>query len=115
MLIPRKLLVAALCIAQTLAAKDLTLTSTISSVKVFLSGAEVTRSAKVGLPTGPSTLLFSGLSAEVDATSLQVTGQGAFTILGVRHRLDQADQRPTQQEVKNAQAHVKAIDAEIAK
>ncbi len=100
--------------ATFLYAKDLPVASTIRSVKVFLSGAEVTRTAKVSLPTGMITLTFAKLSVEIDPANIQVSGQGAFTILGVRHRLNNGEQDNKKQEVKDIEARIKSLDAEMA-
>ena len=42
--------------------KEIPAPSTITNAKVFLSGAEVTRFAKLGLPIGNTTLVFTRLS-----------------------------------------------------
>ena len=99
--------------ATFLFAKDLPVTSTISSVKVFLSGAEVTRTAKSSLSIGTSTLVFTKLSEEVDPANIQVNGQGAFTILGVTHRLNHAEEKQDRAEVKELEASIKAMEADF--
>ncbi len=101
--------------ATLLFAKDLPVISTISSVKVFLSGAEVTRTVKTSLVIGTSTLVFTKLSEEVDPTNIQVNGQGAFTILGVTHRLNHAEEKQDRTEVKELEASIKAMEADFAK
>ena len=101
--------------ATLLFAKDLPVTSTIGSVKVFLSGAEVTRTAKASLAAGTSTLVFTKLSEEVDPANIQVNGQGAFTILGVTHRLNHAEEKQDRAEVKDLEASIKAMEADLAK
>ena len=101
--------------ATFLYAKDLPVASTIRSVKVFLSGAEVTRTAKVSLPTGMITLTFAKLSVEIDPANIQVSGQGAFTILGVRHRLNNGEQDNKKQEVKDIEARIRSLEADMAK
>lgn len=87
--------------------------TTISAVKVFLSGAEVTRNGKVELPKGTSTLVFAGLSEEVDPANIQVSGTGAFTILGVQHRLDYLEEKQDRAEVVTLKDRIKAIEADI--
>ena len=95
--------------------KEIPAPSTITNAKVFLSGAEVTRFAKLGLPVGNTTLVFTRLSAELDPANIQVHGQGAFTILGVRHRLNSSDSSTTRQEVKTIEARIKSLAAEITR
>lgn len=98
-----------------LTAKDLPVTSTISAVKVFLSGAEITRTAKTSLAIGTSTLVFTDLSEEVDPGNIQVNGQGAFTILSVTHRLNYVEEQKDRKEVKDLEAKVDATGADIAR
>ena len=59
-------------------------TSQIKQVTVFLSGAQVERTADADLPKGTVRLVFAGLSAEVDPASVQVHGTGRFTLLSVK-------------------------------
>ena len=56
------------------------------NVTVFLNKAQVTRSASTQIESGRSNLVISGLSAILDPKSIQVSGKGAFSILGVSHR-----------------------------
>jgi len=87
----------------------------ISAVKVFLSGAEVTRTGKVELVKGTSTLLVAGLSEEVDPANIQVSGSGAFTILGVQHRLNYLEEKQDRGEVVDLKAKIEALEADIRK
>ena len=105
----------ALCLASTLLVRsaEKPVTTSISAVKVFLSGAEVTRTGKVELPKGTSTLVFAGLSEEVDPANIQVSGTGAFTILGVQHRLNYLEEKQDRAEVVTLKDRIKAIEADI--
>lgn len=109
--------VALIALASVLFAKEkeIPVPSTIASANVFLSGAEVTRTARFSLPAGTSTLVFAKLSAEVDPANIQVNGQGAFTILGVRHRLNNGEQDLPRQEAKDIEARIKSLEAELAR
>jgi len=69
-------------------ADDLKTTSTIDAVTVFPSGAEVSRTSKVDLPTGETTLIFEDLPAETVAGSIRVEGKSAGTL-----RIGSVDQR----------------------
>jgi Domain of unknown function (DUF4139)/N-terminal domain of unknown function (DUF4140) len=89
--------------------------TTITAARVFLSGAEITRTGKVELAKGTSTLLFAGLSEEVDPANIQVSGTGAFMILGVQHRLNYAEEKQDRAEVVDLRAKIKALDADIAR
>jgi uncharacterized protein (TIGR02231 family) len=60
--------------------------SKITDVTVFLNRAQVTRLAKTRVEEGRSTLVFTGLTAQLDQQSIQVSGKGKFTILGISHQ-----------------------------
>lgn len=64
---------------------DLPINSKIESATVFLSGAQVNRTAVVSLPSGESLIRIVGLTPNLDAKSIQVKGEGDFTILSVQH------------------------------
>ena len=68
--------------------KEVTLTNQIKEVTLFLSGAQVFETATGNLPAGESVLLVKGLSPFLDEKSIQVKGQGNFTIQAVNKRLD---------------------------
>lgn len=57
--------------------------STLETVTVFQNGAQLSRRARMALPAGKTELVFRGLSPKLDKTSLQVRGQGQFTVLSV--------------------------------
>lgn len=60
--------------------------SKITDVTVFLNKAQITRTAKAHLAAGQSALVLTGLSAQMDPQSIQVSGTGSFVILGVQQR-----------------------------
>lgn len=67
---------------------DKEIKSEIESVVVFLNGAQVSRTAATTIPAGTQTLKLVGLTADLDPQSVQVEGEGNFTILSVSHQLD---------------------------
>jgi hypothetical protein len=110
-------LLVSLCIllSATTWAKEQPVTTTISAVKVFLSGAEVTRNGKAELLKGTATLVFAGLPEEVDPANIQVSGSGAFTILGVQHRLNFLEEKQDRAEVVELKDRIKVLEADIAR
>lgn len=76
------LLGSALAYSQT----DKNVESSIKDITVFLSSAQVTRDIKTKVEAGKTNLIISGLSAQLDANSIQVSGTGSFMILGTNHR-----------------------------
>ena len=93
---------------------ELTVTSKITAAKVYLNGAQVTRTASRSLPVGSSTLVFAGLSQQVDAQSIQVNGKGGFAILGVTLRMNYLTESPKKKEIEELQAQVKKLEKEYA-
>lgn len=64
------------------------LASEIEAVTVYREGALVTRAARAELPPGRHELVFTGLTAELDPSSIQLKATGELTVLSVSHRLD---------------------------
>ena len=62
------------------------LNSTIEKVTVFFNGAQVSRSANTPLSIGKSEIVFKGLTPNLDTRSVQVRGEGDFTVLSVTPR-----------------------------
>jgi len=65
---------------------DKPLDSKITDVTVFLSKAQVTREAKTRLESGKTNIVITGLTSLLDPQSIQVSGKGNFTILGISHQ-----------------------------
>lgn len=63
------------------AQKEITATSKIDKVVVYLTNAQIERSSTVNLPAGTSEIVVSGLSQYLDPNSLRVSGKGSFVIL----------------------------------
>lgn len=59
--------------------------SKISRVTVFLNRAQVTREVKTRVEAGRTNLVVSGLTAQLDQQSVQVSGKGNIIILGINH------------------------------
>lgn len=92
------ILIAFTSVAHLIWAQPKTLNSTIERVTVFFSGAQVTRTASTPLSTGRSELVFKGLTPNLDTRSVQVRGEGDFTVLSVTPRtnfLESATKRDT--------------------
>ncbi len=86
------------------------ITSTVTSAKVFLRGAQVERTAKASVAAGNSTMVFTGLAQGLDPQSIQVTGKGAYSILSVAHRINYLSESPNKKEVDDLQARIKAME-----
>lgn len=60
----------------------------IASVTVFQQGAQLVHKGEARIPAGRSVLKFTGLSAQLNAQSLQFSATGNFTILSVNHQVN---------------------------
>lgn len=60
--------------------------SKIRAVTVFLNRAQVTRDVKTRVDAGKSSIVLTGLTAQMDVESIQAKGKGSFIILGISHR-----------------------------
>ncbi|MEJ5352367.1 MAG: mucoidy inhibitor MuiA family protein [Melioribacteraceae bacterium] len=60
----------------------------ITSVKVFLRGAEITHSAKVKLEKGKSELIFTDVAQNIDPNSINISAKGELVILSVNQKVD---------------------------
>ncbi len=80
----------ALCLFQwtQVAATENKIPSKIKEVTVFQRGAQVSRSGQTNIAKGQSTLIFTGISPQIDPNSIQFSSVGDFTILSINHKLD---------------------------
>ena len=90
------------------------ITSKVSEVKVFLSGAQVSRTASSSVPSGTSTFVFTGLAQGIDPQSIQVTGKGGYSILSVNHRMNYLTESPKKKEIEELQAKIKKLEKDWA-
>jgi uncharacterized protein (TIGR02231 family) len=84
--------------------------SKVSEAKVFLAGAQVSRTASALIPAGPSTLVFTGLTQSLDPQSIQVTGKGGYSILSVNHRINYLTESPKKKEITELQEQIKKLE-----
>ncbi|MDR0692258.1 MAG: DUF4139 domain-containing protein [Prevotellaceae bacterium] len=77
-----------LCNTVSAQSQPVVVPSTISGVTVFLKGAEVQRTGFVTLKEGAQQVIFENLPQRINPQSIQVSGVGKFTILGVSHRIN---------------------------
>ncbi|MCU0355980.1 MAG: DUF4139 domain-containing protein [Cyclobacteriaceae bacterium] len=60
--------------------------SKITRVTVFMNRAQVTRDTRVRIDPGKTEVIISGLTAQLDQQSIQVSGKGNFILLGINYR-----------------------------
>jgi uncharacterized protein (TIGR02231 family) len=87
--------------------------SSIGNVTVFLSGAEVQREGRVAVKAGVQQVIFENLPLQLNAQSIQVSGAGNFTILGVSHRVNHLKPAENTKEVERLDKLVKSLNEKI--
>ncbi len=84
---------------------DKRIESKISDIVVFLNRAQVTRVAQARIESGKTSLILTGLTSQLDPQSIQVSGKGTFTILGISHQqnfLDEFNMPPALKRLKDS-------------
>jgi len=74
--------------------------SQIKEVKVFLRGAQLTNVGTANIGSGVSELIFEGIAANIDDNSIQVKGEGDFTILSVTSKTNYLKDQPKPKDIK---------------
>jgi uncharacterized protein (TIGR02231 family) len=80
--------------------KEKIVKSEIKEVTIFLNGAQITRTGESYLNQGTTYILFQNLSPYINPTTIQVKGEGNFTILSVRTQLNYLNSIAVSNEVK---------------
>lgn len=65
-----------------------TIKSKIKEVTVFFQGAQIKQSGDITIPQGQSVVMFDNLTQYINPQSIQVKGEGDFTILSVTHQIN---------------------------
>lgn len=114
-LLPFLIALMAVKIVSTNEAKPLA--SKIEEVTVFLNGAQVTRTAAANLTVGTTYLLFNGIAAGINAQSIQVRGEGNFTVLSVTHQLNFLKEQQKNQQITDLEEQQRKLkdQAEVEK
>ncbi|OOQ57206.1 DUF4139 domain-containing protein [Mucilaginibacter pedocola] len=101
--------------AKTLHADDgQKVASKVEKVTVFLSGAQVTRTATASIVPGTSTIVFDNLSPNLDPASMQVRATGDFTILSVKHEMNYLADQLKSKKVEELQVIQKSLRDKIS-
>lgn len=78
---------------------ELAVTSDIKNVTVYAQGAQVHRTASAQIPAGKTMLVFKNISTNLDKESIQVKGEGAFTIMSVAFKVNYIDVKSVSEEI----------------
>ena len=99
-----KLLTLLFCIASSQSIKaqivQKSIETKIEKATVFLNGAQINRTGKVLVSPGNSEVVFSGISPYLNSQSIQVKGEGNFTVLSVVHKLNYLQEQAKQADMQ---------------
>jgi hypothetical protein len=88
--------------------------SKIEKVTVFLSGAQVQRSAKIAVSSGKTEIRFNRITPDLDVNSVQVRPEGDVAIQSVTHEKDFLGAKPSIAEITKLENQREAIQDKIA-
>jgi hypothetical protein len=101
-----------ICLAAT---DTLKVTSKITDVTVFFSGAQVTREVKLNLSKGKHTLFLDKLPQEVNPESIQVKGLDGLQILSVKHQFNYQNKSLKKNDERDLENKIEALKLEADK
>jgi uncharacterized protein (TIGR02231 family) len=96
------------------AVKEQLADSKIEKVTVFLSGAQVVRSAKVAVSSGKTEIKFNRITPYLDVNSVQVKSEGDVAIQSVTHEKDFLGAKPSIAEITKLENQRETIQDKIA-
>jgi conserved hypothetical protein len=88
--------------------------SKIKEVTVYLSGAQITRTANCSLQEGSNEVIFTGLSHKIDESSIQISGLGAVSILSIVYNINYLEKSESNPKVKEWESEIIRLEEEIA-
>lgn len=90
------------------------LKTSINEVTIYLQGGLVTRTGKLEIPQGKSTLKVKALSPYIDDKSVQVKATGEFTILSVNHKLNYLNRLKKNEKRDSLNEQIQALDFQLS-
>lgn len=94
--------------------KEVPLSTSIKNVTVFLQGAQISREGTVQIPAGNSMLVLDGLSPHINDKSVQVSGDGDFTILSVNHKHNFLNERQKNEKIDSIQTLISSLELQLS-
>lgn len=96
-------------------AKRVQVNTKISSVTVFMSGAELKRTGNTSIPAGRSELVIAGVSTDIEQQSVQVSLEGDLTILSVGVRKNFLNEEEVKEDIKALNKQLEGIDEKLGR
>lgn len=94
-------------------ASETKIKSKIDYVTVFQNGAQINRSSNVFLKSGRTELVFSQLEMTINPQTIQASGKGDFTILGVVHRYNYLEKIELDKRIREMQDSIQLLSKKI--
>ncbi|MGD1946982.1 MAG: mucoidy inhibitor MuiA family protein [Croceivirga sp.] len=109
----KNLIVLFVLIPTVLFSNDKKVPSNIKEVTVYLSGAQITRTAKIELKEGSNEIIFTGLSHKIDESSIQVSGLNAVSILSIAYDLNYLEKSESNPRLKEWEHQLESLEHKI--
>ncbi|HNF48459.1 MAG TPA: mucoidy inhibitor MuiA family protein [Chitinophagales bacterium] len=87
----------------------------ISDIILYPSGAQINREGNVQLQSGTNEIVFKNLSSSIDINSIQVIGNGNYTILSVKHKYNYLEEKNKADEIAEIQSKMDSVQQVLAK
>ncbi len=95
------------------ASAQVSVNSKIDRVTVFVSGAQITRTASIDLKSGSTELVLNNLSPNINAQSISAGLSNEVTILSVNNGIDYLNQQAKTEEIEKLQTQQKNLQQKI--
>ena len=87
--------------------------SDIAKVTVYLSGAQIERTAEVNVTPGTSSFLFDNLSNDIDENSIQISGLGNTSILSINFGINYLTEQLNSIKVDSLKTEKQSVETQI--
>lgn len=88
--------------------------SKIKHVTVYLSGAQITRTASFNVPKGTSEFTFAGLSTGIEESSIQVSGLQSVSILSMAYHINYLEKKVSNPEINTLENLLEGYKSNIS-
>ena len=110
----KKLLFILLLIPLFIHGNDKKIPTAIQEVTVYLSGAQIIRTANLHLKSGTMEYTFTGLSHKIDESSIQLSGLQAVSVLSVAFNIDYLTAKESNPEIASLETQIEQLDLKIS-
>ncbi|EAR01437.1 DUF4139 domain-containing protein [Maribacter sp. HTCC2170] len=110
----KKLLLLLLAIPVLAFSNDKKIPTKIKEVTVYLSGAQITRTALCTLKPGSTEYTFTGLSPKVDESSIQISGLKSVSVLSMAYNIDFLSVKESDPEIKSLESEIIGVNRKIS-